>query len=51
MFPQNLVKDFLVNKLKETIKLLDIIKTVELHNKSKRKKVYKFSEQFLPTVF
>ena len=38
IFPQNLMNDLVVNKLKETVKLQDIIKADELHYKSKADK-------------
>ena len=36
--------DLIINKLKEIIKLQDIIKTDDLHYKSKRTKIYNFIE-------
>ena len=37
--------------LKEVVHLQDIIKTDELHYKSKRRKVYNFNEYSLSIVF
>ena len=51
MFPQNLMSDLVCAKLKEIVNLQDIIKTDELHYKSKRRKIYNFNEYFLPIVF
>ena len=51
LFSQNLMNDLICAKLKEIINLQDIIKTDELHYKSKRIKVYYFSEYSLPVVF
>ena len=41
----------IINKLKETIKLQDIIKIDKVHYKSKRKKTHNSSEYSLPIVF
>ena len=38
MFPKNMRNDLIINKLKEIIKLQDIIKTDGLYHKLKRKK-------------
>ena len=46
-----MLNDLIINKLKEIIKLLGIIKTDELYYKPKRRKIYNFSEYFLPIVF
>ena len=43
--------NLIVNKLKEIIKLQDIIKTDELYYKSKRRNIYSFSNYPLPIVF
>ena len=51
VFPQNLMNDLVCTKLKEIINLQDIIKTDELHYKSKLRKIYNFIEYYLPTVF
>ena len=45
------MNDLVLYKLKEIIKLPDIIKTDELRYRSKRRKVYNFSEYSLPIVF
>ena len=44
------MNDLIRAKLKEIVNLQDIIKTDELNYKSKRRKVYNFSEYFLPIV-
>ena len=41
------MNDLIGDKLKENINLEDIIKTHNLHYKSKRRKVYNFSESSL----
>ena len=41
---------FILAKLKEIDNLQDIIKTDELNYKSKCRKIYNFSEYFLPIV-
>ena len=51
VFPQNLRNDFNRDKLKEIINLQNIIRMDKLHYKSKRGKVYNFSEYYLPIVF
>ena len=51
MFLQNLMTDLIRAKLKEIVNLKDIIKTDKLNYKSKRKKVYNFSEFSLPIAF
>ena len=38
IFPKNMRNDLIINKLKEIIKLQDIIKTDGLYHKLKRKK-------------
>ena len=45
-----MLNDLIINKLKGIIKLLGIIETDELYYKSKRRKIYNFSEYFLPIV-
>ena len=45
------MNDLVRDKLKEIADLQDIIKTDELHYKSKRRKVYNFNEYSLPIVF
>ena len=47
----SLINDSICNKLKEIVNLQDVIKTDELHHKSKRRKVYDFSEYYLPIAF
>ena len=42
MFPKNLLNDLIINKLKEIVKLQDIVKTDELDYKSSRRKIYNF---------
>ena len=44
------MNDLIRAKLKEIVNLQDIIKTDKLNYKSKRRKVYNFSEYFLPIV-
>ena len=39
-----MLNDVIINKLKEIIQLQDIIKTDDLHYKSKRTKIYNFIE-------
>ena len=51
IFSQNLMNDLIRVKLKEVINLQDIIRTDELNYKSKRRKVYNFTEYFLLIVF
>ena len=43
--------DSVINKLKEIIKIQDIIKTDELYFKSKRRNIYNFNEYSLPIAF
>ena len=45
------MNDLSRDKLKEIVNLQGIIKTDELHYKSKRRKVYDFSEYSLPIFF
>ena len=45
------MNDFVRAKLKENVKLQDIIKTDELQYKSKRRKVYNFNEYSLHILF
>ena len=45
------MNDLVCTKLKEIVDLQDIIKTDELHYKSKRRNVYNFNECSLPIVF
>ena len=51
IFPQNFMNDLICDMLKEVVNLQDIIKTDNLHYKSKLRKVYKFSECSLPIAF
>ena len=51
MFPQNLVDDLIRIKLKEIVKLQDIIKKDEINHKSKRGKAYNFGKYSLPIIF
>ena len=51
IFQQNLINNLIRVKLKKLVNLQDFIKTDELNCKSKRRKVYDFSEYFLPIVF
>ena len=51
MFPQNLVNDLIRIKLKEIVKLQDIIKKDEINHKSKRGKAYNFGKYSLPIIF
>ena len=44
VFVENLMKYLICANLKEPVNLQDIIKTYELNDKSKRRKVYNFSE-------
>ena len=46
-----MLNDSIINKLREIIKLQDIIRTDDLYYKLKRRKTYNFSENFLPIVF
>ena len=46
-----MLNDSIINKLREIIKLQDIIRTDDLYYKLKRRKTYNFSEKFLPIVF
>ena len=46
-----MLNHLIINKLKEIIKLQDIIKTDELYYKSKRKSIYNYSEYSLPIAF
>ena len=45
------MNDLICDMLKEVVNLQDIIKTDNLHYKSKSRKVYKFSECSLPIAF
>ena len=45
------MSDLIRDKLKEIVKLQDIIETYNLSYKSKSRKVYNFSEYSLPIVF
>ena len=51
IFPQNLMNDLICFKLKEILKLQDIIKKDDLNYKSKPGKINNFSEYSLPIVF
>ena len=51
IFPQNLVNDLIRPKLKEIVKLHDIIKKDDLNYKSKRGKTYNFGKYSLPIAF
>ena len=46
-----MLQDLIIKKLKEFIKLQDIIKTDELYHKSKRREIYNFSEYSVSIVF
>ena len=41
-----MLNDLIINKLKEIIKLQDIVKTDDLYHKSKRRKIYNFYRMF-----
>ena len=45
------MNDLIRAKFKEIVNLQDIIKADELHHKSKRRKIYNFSEYSLAIVF
>ena len=56
IFPQNLMNDLICVKLKEIVKLQDIIKNdyqirFRCFDKSKRRKTYNFGKYSLPIVF
>ena len=51
ILPQNLLINLVRVKLKEIVHLQDIIKTDELHYKSKRRNVYNLNKYSLPIVF
>ena len=51
VFPQNLMNDSIGDKLKETVKLEDIIKKDDLNYKSKCGKTYNFGKYLLLLVF
>ena len=51
IFSQNLMNDLICFKLKEIVKLQDIIKKDDLNYKSKRGNINNFSEYSLPIVF
>ena len=51
IYPQNLMNELIHVKLKEMVNLQDIIKTDNLHYKSKIKKDYNFSIYYLNIVF
>ena len=51
ILPKYMLNDSIFNKLKEIIKLQDIVKTDELCYKSKRRKIFNFSEYSLAIVF
>ena len=48
---QNLMNDFIRAKLKEIVKLQDVVKKDDLNYKSKRGKTYNFGKHLLPIVF
>ena len=48
VFPKSILNDLIINKLKQIIKLQDIIKTGYLYYKSKSRKIYHFTEYSLP---
>ena len=49
--PQNMINDLACANLKEIFNLQDIIKTDELHYKSKGRNVHSFNEYYLSFVF
>ena len=49
--PQNMMNNLACANIKEIINLQDIIKTDELHYKSKGRKVHSFNEYYLSFVF
>ena len=51
IFLQNLMNDFIRTKLKEMVKLQDIVKKDNLNYKSKRGKTYNFGKNLFPIVF
>ena len=51
LFPQNLMNDFIRDKLKEIVDLQNIIKKDNLRYKSKSIIIYNFSKYSLPIVF
>ena len=51
IFPQNLMSDLIPVKLKEIVKLQDIIKKDDLNYKPKRRKAYSFGKYSSPIVF
>ena len=51
IFPQNLMNDLIRTKLKEIVKLQDIIKKDYLNYKLKRGKTYNFGKYSLPIAF
>ena len=51
IFPQNLMNNLIRAKLREIVKLQDIIKNFDLNYKSKRGKTYNFGKYSLPIVF
>ena len=46
-----MLTDLIINKLKEIIKLQDIIKTDNLYYKWKHRTICNFTEYFLPIAF
>ena len=46
-----MLNNLIINKLKEIIKLQDIVKTDELYYKSTCRKIYNFSEYSLPIFY
>ena len=46
-----MLNDLIINKLKDTIKLQELIKTDDLYYKSKHRKIYNFTKYYLLIVF
>ena len=46
-----MLNDLIINKLKDTIKLQELIKTDDLYYKSKDRKIYNFAKYSLLIVF
>ena len=51
IFSKNILNYLIINKFKETVKLQDITRTDGLYYKSKRRKIYNFTEYSLSFVF
>ena len=49
--PENLMNDFIWDKLKEIVNLQDIVKKDDVHHKWKRRKFHDFNQYYFAIVF